>query len=359
MLATAVDVVPEGSDWTLEPKFDGWRALLVVEQGPDLNAPFEVGVFGGRNAANYTGQLPYLEREAEQRLPAGTVLDGELVALDKSWGSVQSVMTSSRPCDDPRIVFMAFDVLRDSGADVRGEPWTARRARLVELLKDLDAEAPIKLTPTIDSGADAAQAFIARGGFEGVVCKRKASKYHAGRAAAWVKYKPQSTCEARVVGFKAGERGGEFDGMVGAFEVELLDSGARTTVKCGTVARHRDATEHPERWTGAIIEIKHHGIGESGVPRHPQFLRRRDDRMPAAPARTAPTREAPARRSGASGRNYKAMGDAKLVAAIASLEKRSGDAYDRCVAKGADPDADLAEAYAAAREKGMGGIPAS
>jgi hypothetical protein len=65
--------------------------------------------------------------------------------------------------------------------------------------------------------------------------------------------------------------------MVGAFEIALLDSGARTTIKCGTDARHIEATEHPERWLGAILEVRHHGISKDGIPRHPQFSRRRTD----------------------------------------------------------------------------------
>jgi hypothetical protein len=47
----------------------------------------------------------------------------------------------------------------------------------------------------------------------------------------------------------------------------------------------REITANPERWLGTVVEIKHHGLSADGVPRHPQFLRRRDDRSTQAPVK--------------------------------------------------------------------------
>jgi hypothetical protein len=51
-------------------------------------------------------------------------------------------------------------------------------------------------------------------------------------------------------------------------------------------------------------------------------------------------------------RNYQQMGRPKLLASIDSLEKREGEAYEKCMTIGSgDPAADLAVAKRVAREK--------
>jgi len=168
-----------------------------------------------------------------------------------------------------------------------------------------------------------------------------------------VKVKPQVTAEAKVIGFKPGK--GSLAGMVGAFEVEMLDTGARTTVKCGTNERHRDVTANPERWLNVVIEVKHHGLGATGVPRHPQFLRRRDDRDAEAPVQRT-VKEV--RMSAPSPRNYGAMKDDKLLRVMQELEN-GGDAAERCKAKGFSPADDLVRVRQIADSRGLVYSPAA
>jgi ATP-dependent DNA ligase len=340
MLCTPADVVPEGPEWVLEGKLDGWR--LIMHRTDDA-----VLTFAGRNGSEYHGKVPYIDAVLLDALPPDTVLDGELIGR-KGWGDVQGVMTRGTGGHEPSaaipaLTLVVFDVLRVAGNDARALPWEKRRELLTQIEPNLDLDR-VLIAPVGESTAAAHEEML-RLGLEGSVCKRIAARYENRRSAAWVKIKPQTTDEARIIGFKPGKPGTRWDGKVGAFEIEMLDNGGvRTTVKCGTDERHEDATAHPENWLHTVIEIKHHGIQSSGVPRHPQFFRRRDDRTePVAPARTAPKMTAPRRPAGGgSGRNYGAMGAAKLERCIRELEAGSGDAYERCIAKGADPQADLA-----------------
>lgn len=270
MLATPADAVPTVDGWIAEPKLDGWRC--VIHRGERIN------VYGGRNGANYSGQLPYLEAEVFARLPKDTVIDGELMS-PLGFNNVQSIMRTNGghmvTHHSPALYVVAFDVLMVNGTDVRGRPWVERRQLLDGChFDEADHLRRTLVLPCNDNTLEAALDF----GFEGVVCKREQSRYESGRRArTWLKLKPQQTAEARVIGFKPGT--GDLAGLVGAFVVEMLDSGVRTTVKCGTRKRHEDATDHPERWLHTVIEIKHNGIGQpSLVPRHPQFFRRREDR---------------------------------------------------------------------------------
>ena len=67
--------LPEGSQWLWEIKLDGYRALA-VKSGSDVN------IFS-RRRKSLNRQFPYIvERLAD--LPDGTVVDGELVAIDDS-----------------------------------------------------------------------------------------------------------------------------------------------------------------------------------------------------------------------------------------------------------------------------------
>jgi ATP-dependent DNA ligase len=346
MLCGSADVVPEGSEWVMERKYDGWRAVIHVKDG-------QVRLFGGRNGNSYSGKLPYIEKELLARLPNDTAIDGELIAGE--WGDVQGVMTRGAgphvPSEHvPALTFVAFDLIRVAGSDIRSLEWHDRRALLVTAeLHECDHVDVSKAVPASQAQHD----LWIEDGAEGSVCKLLSSRYVNSRSKLWVKIKPQTTDEARVIGFKPGKAGGKFDGMVGAFEVEMLETAAKTTVKCGDDARHREATDHPERWLGVVIEVAHHGIQASGKPRHPQFFRRRDDRTDA-PASVPTKRRAPKVSNGATGRmrNYGAMKDEKLRRVIGELESK-GDAYQRALNGSGNPQADLEFAINLARERGI------
>lgn len=259
-----------GFSASAEPKLDGWRAIVHIQSDG-------VRVYGGRNGSDYTGRVPYIE-EAVAHLPVDTVLDGELVS-PVDWGMVQSIMTTQRPHKpsklSPPVNLYVFDMLRLHGHDMRNFTWVQRR-KFVDSDSIYADGSLIRPTPILPATNEMLTWSLDQG-YEGLVLKDPGSSYVNKRSNSWAKVKPQLTCEARVIGFKPGKQGGAFEGMVGSFEIELLHTGVHTTVKCGVDARHVEATEHPERWSGAIIEIKHHGLSKTGVPRHPQFSRRRLD----------------------------------------------------------------------------------
>jgi ATP-dependent DNA ligase len=354
MLCASADVVPEGPEWVLEGKIDGWRAVT------HITAEGKVCLYGGRNGNAYSGRVPYIEDELRALLPADSAIDGELIGtgLSGGMGYVQSTMTSNvahKPSARvPALTYVVFDLTRLGGDDLRDLPWSERRARLEDLFASDGKH--VRLNPTGPSTMACHEAMLAHG-LEGSVCKRKNARYINGRSGSWVKIKWSSTLEAVIVGFKDSKTGPH----VGAFVIDLLDdndlpTGIQTTVKCGTQARHDSATRERDSgagdWIGAVIEIKHNGIGASGVPRHPNFVRRRGDRTVAKIKKTAPTRERPRMAGGPTNRNYGAMGDDKLLRCIDELEN-GGDARDRVIAKGGDVAADLEVARNVAVARGL------
>jgi ATP-dependent DNA ligase len=74
MLCFAADELPEGPAWQYEVKLDGYRAIGVRTK---------TGVeFWSRNKKDFSGRFPKVCRALEA-LPAETVVDGEIVALDE------------------------------------------------------------------------------------------------------------------------------------------------------------------------------------------------------------------------------------------------------------------------------------
>jgi bifunctional non-homologous end joining protein LigD len=73
MYALAVQKLPQGQEWLYEVKFDGYRCLA----GRD-----STGVtLWSRRGNLLTNQFPHIAG-AFERLPPGTLVDGEIVALD-------------------------------------------------------------------------------------------------------------------------------------------------------------------------------------------------------------------------------------------------------------------------------------
>ena len=78
-----VSKLREGSEWVYEVKLDGYRAIAV-------RSGDKVSLFS-RRRKSFNQQYPYIV-EALSDLPNGTVIDGEIVALDDSGATgVQSV----------------------------------------------------------------------------------------------------------------------------------------------------------------------------------------------------------------------------------------------------------------------------
>jgi bifunctional non-homologous end joining protein LigD len=300
MLASPADEMPADlSEWVLEPKWDGWRTLVVIE-------PAGVTVIGGRNNNTYNGKVPYIESALAGALPAGTVLDGELVSLSNGWGHVQSTMTGKfahRPtAADPALTFVAFDVLQVKGNLLTSVGWEHRR----DVLEMIDWPEYTYLTPNGQASLEAHLKMLAQG-MEGSMLKRRTSAYQGGqRVPTWLKLKAIASEDCEIVGFEPGKNGRS--GEVGAIIVRL-PSGVETTASGMTDKVRADMLANPQNYLGKLVEIAHNGVMDSGKLRHPRFKRLRDDKSPApAPKRPSSGSRAPGKRM----RNYKAMGDAKL-----------------------------------------------
>jgi len=154
------------SDYLMEKKYDGWRAILIVSHGiPELWTRERRRIEMPTNLDNQLRSL---------KLPEGTVLDGEIWNPEKrgGWKHAKGV--------ECQITF--WDAIRKGNQDLSRNPLEERKERLRNLVSPTDCVKIVEDFPaTVKSIAAArAEAISARGnarsGFvHGVVIKRRES----------------------------------------------------------------------------------------------------------------------------------------------------------------------------------------
>jgi ATP-dependent DNA ligase len=202
MLARPVKVMPSPTalrgGCVYEPKFDGYRALLfIAEDGCRVQS---------RRGHDITAAFPDVARAAEETLPAGVVLDGELVvwvdgAMDFSQLQRRVAGRSHVVSRRPPASFAAFDGLAAEGRDLRSYPLTVRRSALEVLLSE--GVPPIQAVPQtadLDEADEWLSQYAAQPiGIEGIVIKGAGSRYLPGRRE-WLKLRIRDTVETVVAG---------------------------------------------------------------------------------------------------------------------------------------------------------------
>ncbi len=103
-----------------------------------------------RRGNDFTAQFPNIAKACEQ-LPARTLLDGEIVAIDEN-GRISFNLLQHHRSQAQALLFYAFDVLIHRGINLLNEPLTKRREVLTNIIKPLTGSAPaVALSESIDA----------------------------------------------------------------------------------------------------------------------------------------------------------------------------------------------------------------
>jgi DNA ligase D-like protein (predicted ligase) len=282
--------------WIYERKLDGIRCLATKgDKRVDLRS---------RNDLSLNGRFPEIAAALERDPATNLVVDGEVVAFD---GPQTSFSRLQQRGEHPTPVFFyVFDILRDAGEDVTGEPLRERKARL---RKALSFEDPIRFTTHRNGDGEAFYEEACRKGWEGLIAKRADAPYTYGRSRDWLKFKCSAEQELVIGGYTA-PRGSRTD--LGALLLGYYDHGElRYAGKVGTgftretlrdlaaqltrLKRDRSpfADEVRER-TATWVEpelVAQVGFSEwtrDHRLRHPRFLGLRDDKAAREVVREAP-----------------------------------------------------------------------
>jgi ATP-dependent DNA ligase len=202
MLAKASKELPPGEegDWWFEPKWDGFR-VLVLRDGDEIE-------LASRNGRPLTRYFPEILDPLRAALPDRAVVDGEIVVpgpdgLDFDLLGQRIHPAASRvdmlAAETPSEV-VAFDVLALGDESLLELPFTERRPRLEEAVVP---GGQVHLNQgTYDRGI--AHDWFVRfegAGLDGVIGKPVDSTYDPGRRG-WVKIKHRRTADVVVAGYR-------------------------------------------------------------------------------------------------------------------------------------------------------------
>ncbi|HYI97106.1 MAG TPA: non-homologous end-joining DNA ligase [Bryobacteraceae bacterium] len=217
MLLLRTEKLPEGPDVVYELKLDGYRALA-IKNGVKIH-------LRSRNDNDFAARYPGIAK-ALAPMPDNSVLDGEVVALDEhgrpSFNMLQNYGSAGAP-----LHFFIFDLLILRGRDIMREPLMKRRELIEEHVLPKLAE-PIRYSPVLDGSLSGLIQSVKEQGLEGLVSKRRDSKYEPGlRSGAWMKMRVNRGQELIIAGYTPSPK--NFDALIlGYYEGSKLMYAART-----------------------------------------------------------------------------------------------------------------------------------
>ena len=191
MKATLVDEPFDDPDWLFEVKWDGYRAIAVInkDDGAELIS---------RNNIPFDKFYPIKNLLKQWKINA--VIDGEILVLNDKGISDFGALQNWRSEADGNLVYYVFDILWCEGKNVMGLPLTDRQALLRSVI------------PTADDRIRLSKVFKANGieffqaaekiGLEGIIAKKANSEYTADRRSReWLKIKAHKRQEVIIAGF--------------------------------------------------------------------------------------------------------------------------------------------------------------
>jgi len=220
MLAKLADTLPLGGSFLFEPKWDGFRAIVFRGGVSDV-------LIQSRILRPLDRFFPELHEALLEKLPAGCIIDGEIVIKTPQGLDFEALQLRLHPAasrvaklaKETPASFVAFDLLAVDGRSRMSAPQSERRALLEQLLADVGE--PIYLTPMTRDRGTATQWLkeFEGAGLDGVIAKPADSPYQPSKRA-MIKVKHARTADCVVAGFRWYKAG---KGAVGSLLLGLYD----------------------------------------------------------------------------------------------------------------------------------------
>lgn len=190
LMPTLVEKPPEGDGWSHEVKFDGYRSQIVIDDA-------DVRIFTRRGLDWSVKYRDLVDAAKGLNVVQNAIIDGEIIVLNDAglsdFGELRKAITR-RQHD---LYFVAFDLLHLNGHDLRDMALEDRREILAEMIPD---GGRIQFSQALPGDAKTIFHLVEQAGLEGMVSKRKDSKYRSGSSTAWLKTKAYSIDEYELLG---------------------------------------------------------------------------------------------------------------------------------------------------------------
>jgi ATP-dependent DNA ligase len=201
MLAKPVADIPPGQVY--EPKWDGFRSII-FRDGDEVE-------IGSRNEKPMTRYFPEVVAAVLANFPDRVVIDGEIIVADteRNMLDFEALQQRIHPAasrvkllsEQTPASFVAFDLLAIGDEDLSELPFSERRDRLVETLKD--AKPPVYVTPATDDLETARRWFneFEGAGLDGLIAKGRDLVYQPDKRV-MTKIKHKRTADCVVAGYR-------------------------------------------------------------------------------------------------------------------------------------------------------------
>ena len=176
-LPTFAPFPPSGPDWLHEIKHDGYR-MFAIRDGERVRLISRSGV-------DWTCAFPMIVAAVETLAVRNCLIDGEVIMCGGD-GLPDFKLLRRRQHTDPAIL-CTFDLLGLDGHDLRGAPIEERKAELARLL--VDCRPALALNRVFDDPGPVVFEHACKFGCEGIVSKRRGSRYVGGRSNNWLTVK--------------------------------------------------------------------------------------------------------------------------------------------------------------------------
>ena len=184
-LPSKVDRPPSGPLWVHEIKHDGYR-LMVRRDGSRVRC-------FTRNGHDWTDRFPAIVDVARSLKATSFLIDGEAVILGDDGSSSFNALRSKRQGE---AVLVAFDLLEQSGSDLRDLPLIERKRQLIKLI-GRTRWSSIQYSAHLKGSGASVLAHACRLGLEGIVSKRADAPYRSGLSNVWLKSKNPASAAVR------------------------------------------------------------------------------------------------------------------------------------------------------------------
>src|SRR5258708_25061439 len=176
-LPTKAPEPPSGPRWLTEIRRDGFR-VIARKDGAHVR-------LYSRPGNDLTYRFPLIVEALGSLRSRSCIIDGEAVACDdKGMPSFDRIRYRRH---DASVFLYAFDLIEFNGDDLRREPLDTRKATLASVLRR--AAPGLRLNEHIEADGPTVFAHACKMGLEGIVSKRKDSRYRSGRSPDWLKMK--------------------------------------------------------------------------------------------------------------------------------------------------------------------------
>lgn len=287
-LATLADEPFDNDDWIFETKYDGYRALAMIEDGKcDLVS---------RNGLAFD-KYPDIQKSLEG-FAHNVILDGEIVMEDAAGKSqFQWLQNHADKPKRGKLKFYVFDILYFNGFDLTKLELLLRKKILRAVVPEMKN---VHFSQHVAGAGNEAFTKAEKLGGEGIIAKKSTSKYHLDRRSKdWLKIKTEQQQEMVIGGFTDPQGGRQgigalltgyyqgndlvYSGKVGSgFNSAILKDLRARLEKIET--KTNPFAKAPRlvgaHWVkpGLLAQVKFSEMTETGIMRHPVFLGLRDDK---------------------------------------------------------------------------------